>query len=112
MIVYLSDHAQDIFESSDTYGHRCSDYGVEIPFVIYVSDLFKQKHPQKVQQLAQALNKPFMSDDLIHTLLSLAGIHTKDNLESKNLLSAKFDIGRKRVYCGNHVLKTQSPTAP
>ncbi|WP_240451636.1 phosphoethanolamine transferase [Helicobacter felis] len=112
VIVYLSDHAQDIFESSDTYGHRCSDYGVEIPFVIYVSDLFKQKHPQKVQQLAQALNKPFMSDDLIHTLLSLAGIHTRDNLESKNLLSAKFDIGRKRVYCGNHVLKTQSPTAP
>ncbi|WP_121020753.1 phosphoethanolamine transferase [Helicobacter vulpis] len=101
VIIYLSDHAQDIFESNQTYGHRCSSFGVEIPFVIYVSDLFKQKHPEKLKQLAQAVHKPFMSDDLIHTLLPLVGIHTKDNLESKDLLSSRFDTHRKRVYCGN-----------
>ncbi|MFC3848334.1 phosphoethanolamine transferase, partial [Helicobacter baculiformis] len=100
IIIYLSDHAQDIFESASTYGHKCSAFGVEIPFVIYVSDLFKQKHPEKLKQLAQAVHKPFMSDDLIHTLLPLVGIHTKDNLESKDLLSAKFDRGRVRKICG------------
>ncbi|WP_104751450.1 phosphoethanolamine transferase [Helicobacter salomonis] len=101
IILYLSDHAEDVFESDRNYGHRCSTYGVEIPFVIYVTDLFKQKHPQKVRQLAQAVHKPFMSDDLIHTLLPLAGIHTKDNLESKDLLSPRFDAMRRRTYCGN-----------
>ncbi|MFC3848519.1 sulfatase-like hydrolase/transferase, partial [Helicobacter baculiformis] len=105
IIIYLSDHAQDIFESASTYGHKCSAFGVEIPFVIYVSNLFKQKHPEKLKQLAQAVHKPFMSDDLIHTLLPLVGIHTKDNLESKDVLSSKFDIHRKRVYCGNQVYK-------
>ncbi|WP_120953056.1 phosphoethanolamine transferase [Helicobacter sp. L8] len=68
LIIYLSDHAQDVFQTDNSYGHRCSVYGVEIPFVIYVTNTFKQKHPQKVQQLAQAVHKPFMSDDLIHTL--------------------------------------------
>ncbi|WP_233705766.1 phosphoethanolamine transferase [Helicobacter felis] len=103
LIIYLSDHAQDMFESGSTYGHRCSIYGVQIPFIIYVTDLFKQKHPSKVQQLAQAVHKPFMSDDLIHTLLPLVGIHTKDHLESKNLLSPKFNEKRKRIYCDDKV---------
>ncbi len=105
IIVYLSDHAQDIFESSNTYGHKCSNFGVEIPFVIYVTDTFKQKHPDKVKAIAEAINKPFMSDDLIHSLLPIVGIHTKDNLESKNLFSPQFDIKRKRIYCGDQIYK-------
>ncbi|GMT38833.1 hypothetical protein NHP20013_09220 [Helicobacter bizzozeronii] len=103
IILYLSDHAQDMFESANTYGHRCSAYGVEIPFVIYVTDIFKQKHPDKVKAVAGAVDKPFMSDDLIHSLLPLVGIHTKDNLESKNLFNPAFDTHRKRIYCGDRL---------
>ncbi|WP_233704611.1 phosphoethanolamine transferase [Helicobacter bizzozeronii] len=105
IIFYLSDHAQDMFESANTYGHKCSNFGVEIPFVIYVTNTFKQKHPEKVKAIAGALNKPFMADDLIHSLLPLVGIHTKDNLESKNLFSPQFDTKRKRIYCDNKIYK-------
>ncbi|WP_104640728.1 phosphoethanolamine transferase [Helicobacter bizzozeronii] len=105
IIFYLSDHAQDIFQSSNTYGHSCSAYGVEIPFVIYVTDTFKQKHHEKVKAIAGAVDKPFMSNDLIHSLLPLVGIHTKDNLESKNLFSPRFDTKRKRIYCDNKIYK-------
>lgn len=99
IVFYLSDHAQDIFESGPTYGHRCSKAGLEIPFMIYISDIFKEKHPEKVKLIKNALNKPFMSDDLIHSLLPLVGIHTKDEIESKNLFSPKFDAQRKRAVC-------------
>ncbi|MFP6143862.1 phosphoethanolamine transferase [Helicobacter pylori] len=99
IVFYLSDHAQDIFESGSTYGHSCSKAGLEIPFMIYVSDIFKEKHPEKVKLIKNALNKPFMSDDLIHSLLPLVGIHTKDEIESKNLFSPKFDAQRKRAVC-------------
>ncbi len=99
IVFYLSDHAQDIFESGPTYGHRCSKAGLEIPFMIYVSGIFKEKHPEKVKLIKNALNKPFMSDDLIHSLLPLVGIHTKDEIESKNLFSPKFDTQRKRAVC-------------
>ncbi|WQR69765.1 phosphoethanolamine transferase [Helicobacter pylori] len=99
IVFYLSDHAQDIFESGPTYGHRCSKAALEIPFMIYVSDIFKEKHPEKVKLIKNALNKPFMSDDLIHSLLPLVGIHTKDEIESKNLFSPKFDTQRKRAVC-------------
>ncbi len=99
IVFYLSDHAQDIFESGSTYGHSCSKAGLEIPFMIYVSDIFKEKHPEKVKLIKNALNKPFMSDDLIHSLLPLVGIHTKDEIESKNLFSPKFNAQRKRIVC-------------
>lgn len=99
IVFYLSDHAQDMFESGSTYGHRCSKAGLEIPFMIYVSDIFKEKHLKKVKLIKNALNKPFMSDDLIHSLLPLVGIHTKDEVESKNLFSPKFDAQRKRIVC-------------
>ncbi|MGL2827708.1 phosphoethanolamine transferase [Helicobacter pylori] len=99
IVFYLSDHAQDIFESGPTYGHSCPKAGLEIPFMIYVSDIFKEKHPEKVKLIKNALNKPFMSDDLIHSLLPLVGIHTKDEIESKNLFSPKFDTQRKRAVC-------------
>ncbi len=99
IVFYLSDHAQDVFESGSTYGHRCSKAGLEIPFMIYVSDIFKEKHPEKVELIKNALNKPFMSDDLIHSLLPLVGIRTKDEIESKNLFSPQFDAQRKRAVC-------------
>ncbi|WP_164499646.1 sulfatase-like hydrolase/transferase [Helicobacter pylori] len=99
IVFYLSDHAQDIFESGPTYGHSCSKAGLEIPFMIYISDIFKEKHPEKVKLIKNALNKPFMSDDLIHSLLPLVGIRTKDETESKNLFSPKFDAQRKRITC-------------
>ncbi|WQX34744.1 phosphoethanolamine transferase [Helicobacter pylori] len=99
IVFYLSDHAQDIFESGPTYGHSCSKAGLEIPFMIYVSGIFKEKHPEKVKLIKNALNKPFMSDDLIHSLLPLVGIHTKDEIESKNLFSPQFDAQRKRTTC-------------
>ncbi|WP_104683913.1 phosphoethanolamine transferase [Helicobacter felis] len=101
IILYLSDHGQDMFRSGHVFVHKCSNYGVEVPFAVYVTDKFKQSYPQKVKAIAQAVNKPFMIDDLIHSLLPLVGIHTKDNLEAKNLFSSKFDTNRKRVYCGN-----------
>ncbi|WP_187942319.1 phosphoethanolamine transferase [Helicobacter pylori] len=99
IVFYLSDHAQDMFESGSTYGHRCSKAGLEIPFMIYVSDIFKEEHPKKVKLIKNALNKPFMSDDLIHSLLPLVGIRTKDEIESKNLFSPQFDTQRKRITC-------------
>ncbi|WP_172402524.1 phosphoethanolamine transferase [Helicobacter sp. 12S02634-8] len=99
IVFYLSDHAQDIFETDGSIGHRCSNYGVDIPFMIFVSDTFKKLHPQKVQAIQSALNKPFMTDDFIQSFLPLIGITTQDNISSKNIFSPHFDTHRKRIYC-------------
>ncbi|PAF49154.1 hypothetical protein BKH41_03470 [Helicobacter sp. 12S02232-10] len=102
IIFYFSDHAQDVFQSDHSVGHRCSNYGVEIPFMIFVTDAFKMKHKKEVDLIKSALKKPFMTDDFIQSLLPLIGIKTQDNIESKNIFSSQFDIKRKRFYCGDN----------
>lgn len=66
--------------------------GLEIFFMIYVSDIFKEKYFEKVKLIKNVLNKFFMSDDLIYFFLFLVGIYIKDEIESKNFFSFKFDI--------------------
>jgi heptose-I-phosphate ethanolaminephosphotransferase len=45
----------------------------------------------------QALHKPFMIDALAHTLVYLAGIHTKSYRQDLNVLSIKYNATRKRI---------------
>ncbi|PAF45248.1 hypothetical protein BJI48_00705 [Helicobacter sp. 11S02596-1] len=105
IVFYLSDHAQDVFQTKHSAGHQCSDFGVEIPFIIYVSKTFMAKHKDKVEEIKSALKKPFMTDDFIQSLLPLIGITTKDNIEAKNIFSPQFDSKRKRFYCGTKEYK-------
>ncbi|WQY43840.1 sulfatase-like hydrolase/transferase [Helicobacter pylori] len=103
LVIYLSDHGDDMFESSDFNTHECSNASVEIPFLIYMSDTFKQKHPQMVKSFEEALYKPFMSDDLLHTLLPLAGIITKDYEKTRDLFNENHNDKRSRKPCDGKV---------
>ncbi len=103
LIIYLSDHGDDMFESSAFNTHECSNASMEIPFLIYMSDAFKQKHPQMVKSFEEALHKPFMSDDLLHTLLPLAGIITKDYEKTRDLFNENYNDKRPRKPCDNKV---------
>ncbi|PAF52603.1 sulfatase [Helicobacter sp. 13S00477-4] len=101
IIFYFSDHAQDVFQSRNSVGHTCDNYGVEIPFMIFVTDEFKHNHPDKIKSIKSALKKPFMTDDFSQSLLPLIDIKTKDNIKNKDIFSPDFDTQRKRIYCGN-----------
>ncbi|MFT2642946.1 sulfatase-like hydrolase/transferase, partial [Helicobacter pylori] len=103
LVIYISDHGDDMFESSDFNTHECSNASVEIPFLIYMSDTFKQKHPQMVKSFEEALHKPFMSDDLLHTLLPLAGIITKDYEKTRDLFNENHNDKRPRKPCDGKV---------
>ncbi|WP_104713421.1 phosphoethanolamine transferase [Helicobacter cetorum] len=94
LVIYISDHAQDVYESWDKALHHCNAYGVEIPFIIYASPLYAKHHQDKIQVIQNALNKPFMSDNFLHTLLELIGIRTKDYDPTKDLLSPSFNSKR------------------
>ena len=48
-------------------------------------------------KVSGALHKPYMTDAIAHTLVYLAGIHTKAYRASHNLLSIKYDAARKRI---------------
>ena len=50
-----------------------------------------------MKEINDAANRPFMTDDLPHLLLYLAGIHTPWYDSRHNLISPDFDTKRRRL---------------
>ena len=73
------------------------------------SDTFKRKHKQLAEQITQARHLPFMTDDLIHTLLDLLGIVSADSLKSRAVFQPSYNAKRPRIYNGQDYDKTLRP---
>ena len=83
IIVYLPDHGQDVFKSSPSHcAHgKINDpvsyaFGVQIPFMIYASPLYQQKHPETMQRIKYRQDHPkaWNSDDLPYLIMDLIGV--------------------------------------
>lgn len=99
IIFFLSDHGDEVYNFRDFSGHSISSkFVAEIPFIIYMSDAFKQKYPDIVRKVQNAQNLPFMADDFIHAFLDLLGIKTPDTLENASLFSATYHKNRARIF--------------
>ncbi len=98
ILLYVSDHGEEMWQAGFV-GHgptNVSKYMVEIPFLIWVSDTYKEKRSNNIERIKGSLNKPFMTDNLVHVLLDLAGIETKQYDATKSVVNEKF-IPRDRI---------------
>ncbi len=114
IIFYFSDHGDEVYDFRDFSGHSntiASRFMAEIPFMIYVSDTFKQKHADMVKKIDSAKDLPFMTDDFIHAFLDILGIKTKDSIEERSIFNNHYNKNRARIFAGNKdydkVLKNQ-----
>ncbi|MCE3047238.1 phosphoethanolamine transferase [Helicobacter kayseriensis] len=104
LVLYVPDHGEEVYDAREFAGHaddNMSRFMVEIPFIVYVSDLFKKKHPLIYHQIQQSLKRPYMTDDLIHTLLDIAGIRVSGFDPTRSLISPSFNPTRKRIVGGS-----------
>lgn len=108
IVIYMPDHGEECYDSihrmgrmpQGNYSPEMIANEFEIPFWIWCSDSYIKKHPIILEQIKEARNRPFMTDDIPHLLLYLAGIQYKDYKESKNVISPRFDSKRKRLIDG------------
>jgi len=108
--VYLSDHGEECYDYRNFYERsdqnhltpQIARYQFEIPFFVLTSDAFRTNHPDLMEQIRAAQNKPFVNSDICHMLFSLAGIETPDYRTDRDLLSPQYNTTRPR-YIGDHV---------
>ena len=81
IIIYLSDHALDFYESGDDYcAHAVIsnplsvEFARRIPMFIYVTELFRSNYPNICNDLEKQSFLPYYTEDLIYTLTSIAGV--------------------------------------
>ena len=99
IVFYLSDHGENIFDGKTHTIGRLSPNSTEeetkdninrIPFVVWCSDTFIAKHPEKYESLKSSSNKMFCSDDIPYLLLDIASIDSNYNNESRSLINKKY----------------------
>lgn len=96
LLFYFSDHALDIYESSNDYiGHAKAQNsislkaGKQIPFMIYTSSLYQKRFPQETSSIKKAINKPFRTDDMIYTIMDIIGVEiNSEKSKQRSLLNS------------------------
>lgn len=90
-VVYISDHGQDIFNSSNDYaGHaingnaKSEAASIQIPFMVYTSPLFREKHPELQRRIEKSVNRPYRTDSIMYTIMDVAGVETVNGISYKH----------------------------
>ena len=97
-VIYFSDHGEEVYHTVKFVGHN-DDVGTlpmfQIPFILWQSETFKNNNPIEID-----LDRPYMTDDLFHSIAHLCGVDNEHvNLE-KSIFSKSFK-DRKRIILNN-----------
>ena len=99
VIVYLSDHGEEVYDFRDSHGRtheieKTSDilkYQYEIPFMIWCSNKFKATHPNVISSIILAKDKPFMNDNVSQILMGLVRMNTHYYKTKRDLISPQYE---------------------
>ena len=104
IVIYLPDHGETVYDNGRNFaGHveeNPSHYMLEVPLILWASPAYKAHHPETWAAVQAAVHRPYMTDDMIHTVLDLAGIRTLEYNSAKSLISPNFDMSRQRMVQG------------
>lgn len=103
IVIYISDHGEEVYDEADFFGHAWSVTRnmAEIPFIIWTSDKFSHEYPELESRIASSIHRPYMTDDMIHTLLDIMSIETPEYDPARSVINPSFDITRPRIYFGH-----------
>ena len=100
VVIYLPDHGQVMFRDPnkpDFFAHATEKdslqyaLGVEIPFMIYASPLYQERHPDVIERIKYRQNhtKVWNSENLPYLIMDLIGVKEVDGVavQPKSLLN-------------------------
>ena len=104
LVIYVPDHGEAVYdEGEDMSGHieeNPTHHMIEIPVIMWASEKFRAKYPEKWEQIKKAADRPYMTDDMIHTVMDLADIKTDEFDPTRSIVNDKFNAQRPRIFDG------------
>ena len=106
VVIYVPDHGEECYGGdvhffgrmhSTEINARLAREEFDIPMWFWCSRNFRKNHPEIVKSLNCAAKKRYMTDALPHSLLSLAGIHTRWYRSRLDVLNEEYDETRPRL---------------
>lgn len=97
VVVYLSDHGEETYDYKDGIWRKYEGLDAQwlrhihnIPFMVWCSDIYLARHPEKRSSIAEAAKRPFSIDNLCHILFHLGGVQTPYYIADRDVLSPQF----------------------
>lgn len=107
VIIFVSDHGEEVYDDLPIHGRLFQEptstqlrNEFEVPMWIWCSQRYRTLHPNIVERIRAAAQRPFMTDGLPQILLNLAGISCCWSNEERNLISPKYQV-KPRIVCGS-----------
>ena len=103
MIVYLSDHGEEIYEIDDFMGHGNArfrptlEYQLRVPLMIWTSPKFRELYPDVVRRIKESVHRPIITKTLPHFLFDVAGIETKYYCPELSFINESYDESISRI---------------
>ncbi len=88
IIFYFPDHGEEVYDTRNMCGHTLYNPSTPmyaIPFLIWTSIAFKEKHFELTERMQTATQNTFNTMNLIHTIMDICGIKNKDYQPEKSL---------------------------
>ena len=102
LVIYVPDHGEAVYdEGGSIAGHLEENpdrHMIEIPVIFWASKQFRDKYPEKWEAIEEAADRPYRTDDMIHTLMDLADIKTAEWNPAKSVINDDFDASRPRFF--------------
>ena len=104
LVIYIPDHGEDLYDNGRHFSGHVEEHPTkatcEVPLLIWASPAYRAHHPEKWQAICAATQRPYMTDDLLHTLLDLLDIRTPEYDPAKSVINPAFDATRRRIVHG------------
>ena len=105
-MIYTSDHGEDIFDDSrHLFLHASpvpSYYQLHVPFLIWMSDSYRETHPEHWQAAMDNKEKDVSSSSsFFPTILDLGGIETPYRDDSQSVVTSLYQM-KPRTYLNDH----------
>ena len=98
-LMYLSDHGQTLYDGTCKlafHGHN-TQFEFHIPAMVWYSDLFKERYPDKVAQLLRHRNARLATENVFHTLLDIGDIGYPGERLEWSFVNPKFKQHKRYV---------------
>lgn len=102
VVIYMSDHGEEVYETRDYIGHGGVPddikYQIEVPFMIWMSESYKLANPSIVKNIIDNKNVAYVTDDVAHTILDMAGITCAHFQSERSVASNNFAARSVRYF--------------
>lgn len=103
VLVYLSDHGEEVFDIDSYMGHgnaatrSSKSFQLRVPMFIWMSEKYRHRHPELADMVSRSADIPSLSSQIGHLLLNLAGEPDSMYQPNCSLINPAFEKGTRIV---------------